>query len=104
MPKPHSDKFVLGLNHADGDKLGIKLAKLCIRTNLPSSYVADGLEVSRMTVHRWFRGGSITRHMHSRKIKQLMELVEQSLADGRLPATNLSDAKLYIDSEVRPAL
>ena len=59
MPRPLSERFVLGLDRADESKDGIKLARLCIKANLAVKYVAEGLDVSRMTLHTWFRGGDI---------------------------------------------
>jgi hypothetical protein len=33
-----------------------------------------------------------------------MGLVEQGLADGTLPASNLATAKVFIESDIRPVL
>ena len=40
MPRPYSDSFILGLEKADDSILGIQLAKLCLKANLPIKYVA----------------------------------------------------------------
>ncbi len=103
MPRPYSNEFVLGLHHADDSKDGVKLAKLCLKVKLPIKYVADGFDVSSRTIHSWFRG-SLIRKNNVEKIQRFTALIEQGLADGRLPAVNLADAKNFIDSEVRPLL
>jgi DNA invertase Pin-like site-specific DNA recombinase len=97
MPKPYSDKFLLGLQHADPDHLGVQLAKLCIKANIPYSYVATSLNTTRMTLHAWFREGKIRKH-NSEKIQAFMDNVEQALADGKLPASNYTEAKLFVET------
>ena len=59
MARPYSDKFILGLNHANSKRIGIQLAKTCVRAHLPSVYVADTFNVTRMSIHSWFRGGAV---------------------------------------------
>ena len=103
MPRPYSDRFILGLNKADNARMGVQLAKVCLKANLPIKYVAKGLSVSRMTLHTWFRGGILRQH-NSIKVKKFIELAEQGLADGTLPATNLATARAYIESDIRPIL
>ena len=103
MPRPLSERFVLGLDRADETKDGIKLARLCIKANLAVKYVAEGLDVSRMTLHTWFRGGDI-RQRNILKVKKFIDIIEEGLADGVLPAENLASAKVFVESEVRPVL
>ena len=103
MPRPYSDGFILGLDKADDSKIGVQLAKVCLKSNLPIKYVAKGLDVSRMTLHTWFRGGILRQH-NKEKVEKFIELAEQGLADGTLPATNLDTARMFIDSDVRPVL
>jgi|TARA_R110000803_G_scaffold55432_2_gene112359 hypothetical protein len=103
MPRPYSDGFILGLDRADETKVGVQLAKVCLKANLPIKYVAEGLAVSRMTLHTWFRGG-ILRQQNREKVEKFMGLVEQGLADGTLPASNLATAKVFIESDIRPVL
>ena len=76
MPRPYSDGFVLGLDKADDSKIGVQLAKVCLKSNLPIKYVADGLDVSRMTLHTWFRGGILRQH-NKEKVEKFIELAEQ---------------------------
>ena len=51
MPRPYSDSFILGLEKADERILGVQLAKLCLKANLPIKYVAQGVGTSRQAVH-----------------------------------------------------
>ena len=103
MPRPYSNGFLLELDKADDSKIGVQLAKVCLKSNLPIKYVADGLDVSRMTLHTWFRGGILRQH-NKEKVEKFIELAEQGLADGTLPATNLDTARMFIDSDIRPVL
>ena len=103
MPRPYSDGFILGLDRADETKVGVQLAKVCLKANLPIKYVAKGLAVSRMTLHTWFRGGILRQH-NRKKVEKFIELAEQGLADGTLPATNLDTARVFIDFDVRPVI
>lgn len=96
MPRPYSAEFIVELNKADPNRLGVKLGKLCVEANLPASYVAVALETSRMTVHSWFRGKDIRKAKH-KLIEVFMDLVRQDMKQGRLPAKNLLDAKGYIE-------
>ena len=100
MPRPYSNRFILGLNKADDRILGIQLAKLCLKANLPIKYVAQGVGTSRMTVHSWFRGGPM-KHQNHQKVIKFMDAVEQGLADGVLPANDIASAIVFIESDGR---
>ena len=102
MARPYSDKFILGLNHANPKIIGIKLAKVCVKARLPSLYVADTFDVSRMSVHSWFRGGAV-RDKNIAKIDKFIELVNNSLADGDLPVATIEQAKIYL-ATIKPNL
>ena len=41
MSRPYSDKFLIGLQSADEDRVGIQLAKVCVESSLPLLYVAE---------------------------------------------------------------
>ena len=85
------------MESANDSILGIKLAKLCVEANLPIKYVAEGIGTTRMTVHTWFRGGPMKYDNHQ-KVKKFMNIVEQGLADGVLPAHDLACARIFIES------
>jgi hypothetical protein len=50
MPRPYSDKFILGLNKGDPKSKGVQLAKICVKAGLPAKYVANVFGVSRMSI------------------------------------------------------
>ena len=92
MARPYSDKFLLGLQYADQNKLGIQLAQLCVKSNLPTMYLSDIFKVSRQSVQ--FRGKPI-RKAHQKLILEFMVLVELDLKNNVLPARNLANARQY---------
>jgi hypothetical protein len=100
MPRPYSDSFILGLEKADERILGVQLAKLCLKANLPIKYVAQGVGTSRQAVHAWFRGGPMKYHNHQ-KVKKFMSQVERGLADGTLPAHDIACARVFIESDIK---
>lgn len=75
----------------------VRLAKICVKANLPTSYVAKALNVSRLTVFNWFRGTQI-RKKHYPIIEAFMKLVKEDLDSGVLPAENQRKAKHYIET------
>jgi hypothetical protein len=65
----YSEKFRLELNKFNNNLIGVRLAKLCVKANVPPIQVAERCNVSRLTVYTWFRGGAIrSRNMESVKI------------------------------------
>jgi hypothetical protein len=104
MPRPYSDRFLLELEKADERILGVQLAKLCLKANLPIKYVAQGVGTSRQAVHAWFRGGPMKYDNHKR-VKEFISVVEKGLADGVLPASDIATARVFIEeSNTRPQL
>ena len=99
MPRPYSQKFLLTLQKADDNRLGVRLGRLCVDANLPAAYVAKALETSRISVYNWFRGGGI-REDKRKRVEVFMDLVMEDMESGLLPATNAITAKLYIESMI----
>jgi hypothetical protein len=99
MSRPYSEAFLLELHRANPNKAGIALALACVNANLPAKYVAEALEVTRMTVFSWFRGKPI-RHNNLLKIETFTDLVESDTAKGILPAKNTAAAKAYIEEMI----
>ena len=96
MPRTYGDKLLLQLQQADPNLLGVQLGRLCVEANLPVAYVAAALEVSRNTVHAWFRGQVM--HESKRKVVEaFMYLVEQDMKNSGLPATSMKQAKVYVE-------
>ena len=103
MTRPYSDKFILGLHHANPKRIGVKLAKICVKANLPSIYVANAFSVSRMTVHSWFRGSPV-RDKNNTRIEHFIELAEKGLKKGELPTGTTRQAKTYLETKINPNL
>ncbi len=97
MARSYSQSFLETLNTMDPNNLGVQLAKLCVKANLPTLYVARKVGVSRFTVHSWFRGQRI-RDKNKIKVNAFIELVKNGFSNGRLPVANPSDAKYYLNS------
>jgi len=96
MPRPPSPELLKRLENAE-ETLGVSLAKLCVKARLPILYVAVMLGVSRMTLHTWFRGGSI-RDSRTTKIKAFMQLINDDIRDGLLPKRTLDETKEYAEA------
>jgi len=103
MPRPYSEQFIFSLHQADPKRAGAQLAKLCVKANLPTVYIAKTFGVSRMSIHSWFRGQPV-RDKNNNRIEQFISLVEKGLADGSLPAINIKQAKEYLESKIKPNL
>ena len=99
MPRPYSERFLLDLNKADPTRVGVQLGKVCVKANLPTSYVAKAFNVSRMSIHSWFRGQYV-REKNYEKITKFIELVKSAIDNGALPAMSLKEAKNFIDTKV----
>ena len=98
MARPYSDKFLLSLESADKDRVGIQLAKICVESKLPLLYVAEYVGVSRMAVHGWFRGNYI-KEQNCIKIQKFINLLKEDLQKGTLPVSSIKKAKIYLSKE-----
>jgi hypothetical protein len=99
MPRTYSEPFLIELYKANPNRTGTALALACVKANIPTKYVAEALEVSRMTVFSWFRGKPI-RHKNMLKVEVLTDLIESDTAKGILPAKNTAAAKAYIEEMI----
>jgi hypothetical protein len=70
-----------------------------VEANLPVAYVAHALEVSRNTIHAWFRG-QVMNEKKRTMVEAFMFLVEQDMREGNLPARSTKAAKSYIEGMV----
>ena len=96
MPKSYSPEYVEMLSGVCmPDNLGVVLAKACVKANIPQKLVAKVFNVSRMTVHTWFRGGEI-RSGRRQLIIAFLKVVEEDTAKGLLPLADFKSAKNYI--------
>ncbi len=96
MARPYSEKFLLELSENTGEGLGVQLAKLCVKANLPATYVAVALETTRTTVYSWFRGQGI-REEKRKTVETFIQLVREDLEKEVLPARNMLEARQYIE-------
>ena len=96
MPRTLSPELRERLENTE-ETLGVSLAKLCIKAGLPALYVATMLDVTRMTLHTWFRGGNI-REDRKIKIEKFMQLIEDDIQAGVLPKKNLNETKRYAEA------
>jgi hypothetical protein len=95
MARPYGEKFLLELGENTSDSLGVQLAKLCVKANLPATYVAVALETTRTTVYSWFRGQGI-REDKRRTVDTFIRLLGEDLEKEVLPAKTMKDARQYI--------
>lgn len=97
MARPYSERFLLDLHKADPTRIGVQLGKVCVKANLPTSYVAEVFEVSRMSIHNWFRGQYV-REKNYERIAKFIGQVDKALERGVLPAPTMKVAKNYLDA------
>lgn len=99
MSRPYSPEFKKLIAHSRSYKLGIDLGKTCVKAGLPATYVAEVFDTTRMTIHSWFRGGVI-RSTKRRKIEVFIELLEEDMDKGALPAKTLKEARTYVEDMI----
>jgi hypothetical protein len=99
MARPYSEQFLISLQKADPTRIGVQLGRICVKANLPTTYVAEAFNVSRMSIHSWFRGQYV-REKNYERITKFIELVNKGLDKGVLPAMSSTDAKSFIESKV----
>jgi hypothetical protein len=97
MARSYSEKFLVELGGNEEDKLGLRLARKCVKANIPAAYAAVALETSPTTVYGWFRGRGI-RENKFKIVELFIEFVDEDLKNGRLPAKSMEDAKSYIEN------
>ncbi len=103
MPRTYSEEFLRKLHDDENlaNDLGIELAKICVKANIPMTYVAKALGVTKLTVFYWFRGRQI-RDFRRRNVIRFITLVEHDLKNGALPARTMVDAKRYVTALLAP--
>ena len=99
MARPYSEQFLISLQKADPTRIGVQLGKICVKANLPTTYVAEAFNVSRMSIHSWFRGQYV-REKNYEKINKFIGLVNKGLDKGILPAMTTKQAREFIDAKV----
>lgn len=99
MARPYGQKLLLQLEKTDKNTLGIQLAKLCIKANLPAYHVATVLEVSPTTIHLWFRGRGV-RENKRKAVEVFIDLLKEDFANGVLPVQDTKAAVAYINGMI----
>ncbi len=97
MARPYSQKFLMELFSSESDSIGVRLGRVCVKANLGTAHVAKAFDVSRATIHSWFRGSKILRKRHE-LIGAFISLVEKDLEAGDLPVSNAKQSKHYIET------
>lgn len=97
MARPYGQKFIIALEKTNGDTLGLQLAKLCVRANLPATMIATALEVSSTTVYKWFRGQGV-RERKRKAVEVMIDLMKEDFELGVLPVIDINAAADYIES------
>ena len=99
MARPYGDKFLIALERSTANTLGLQLAKLSVKANLPATMVAVALEVSSTTVYKWFRGQGVREHKR-KAVEVFMDLLKEDLANGVLPVKDVYAAAAYMESMI----
>lgn len=97
MARPYSEQFLLALTKADPTRVGVQLGKVCVKANLPITHVAKAFNVSRMSVHSWFRGQYVREQYYERIVK-FIDKVNHDIDNNILPAMSIQDAKKYLSA------
>lgn len=95
MARPYGQKFLLALNRSQEDTLGVQLAKLCVKANLPATLVAAALKTSPTTVYAWFRGQGV-RERNRKVVEAFISLLRTDFQKGYLPVNGNAEASRYI--------
>ena len=99
MGRPYSEKFLLSLSSADSNQIGVQLGRLLVDANIPATYIASALGVTRMTVYSWMRGQDIRRPKR-KVVEAIVDLMKKDFEEGILPVPSRFDAKLYVQDLV----
>ena len=70
--KGYTTLFVQAVNDATPFFLGVKLAKICIKLDIPVADVAEYLGVSRPTVYSWFLGKRDVAPKYAEQVQKLI--------------------------------
>lgn len=95
MARPYGQKFLLALHRSKSDTLGVELARLCVKAEIPATVVATSLGTSSTTVYAWFRGQGI-RESKRKVVEAFIELIKDCLKRGTLPMDNSGDLSSFL--------
>ena len=69
----YSTLMVQAIYDANPFFLGVKLAKICVRLNIPVTDVAEYLNVSRPTVYSWLNGKRDVSYKYATQVEKLID-------------------------------
>jgi hypothetical protein len=69
----YSTLLVQKIYDANPCLLGVQLAKICVKLNIPVTDVAEYLDVTRPTVYSWFIGEREVANRHADRVEKLIE-------------------------------
>jgi len=95
----YTEKYLRDLQNCNPIRLGVQLGRLCVSANLPPSEVAKVLEVSRMSVYNWFKGGAV-RSRNVDRIEIFMRLVSDYIESKALPLQTLKETKQFMKDHI----
>jgi len=99
MSRPYSDKLLAELNKTESDSVGVRLAKITVELNLPMTHLANGLGVSRWTLHKWFRGEAIAKK-YKPKVEHVYENILFFRKSGMLPTTTRKESINFVKNNL----
>jgi len=71
----YTSRIIKANLEASTDNPGVILGRYCISKEIPVNDVAEHLEVSRMTIYKWFTGDWMPRKRQTEKIFAILEQV-----------------------------
>lgn len=96
-PRGYSRATIARVMGSREDSISMRLAKACVSAKLPSSEVAEHLNVTRATLNSWFKGTAI-RGEKAGAAHKLTERVLADLESGVLPAGDREAGISYLRS------
>jgi predicted DNA-binding protein YlxM (UPF0122 family) len=95
----YTEKYLRDLQDCNPMRLGFQLGKLCVSANLPPSEVAKVLQVSRMSIYNWFKGGAV-RSRNVDRIEIFMRLVSDYAVRDELPMQTYKETKQFVKDHI----
>lgn len=69
----YSTFTIKAIREANPRLLGVRLAKLCIKNDIPVADVAEYIGVSKPSVYAWFRGEFEVSDRHVKLVQKLID-------------------------------
>jgi DNA-binding transcriptional regulator YiaG len=72
----YSLNLMLANKSADGKQIGVALGRICIKTGVSVSSIAERFDVSRQTVYNWFEGRVTPNNRMVEPIKEYITILK----------------------------